>query len=88
MPLVQIASAQVTAAQDLPQVCARHGRATNHVKSLRFASRPPAWTYALIPLGLVIFLIAVVVVRKDVWAPKWPCAAGAAGCGSCECWPA
>jgi hypothetical protein len=72
MPLVQIPSVQVTAARDLPQVCARHGRPADQMKSLRFASRPPVWTYALIPLGLLFFLIAVVVMRTDVWAPKWP----------------
>jgi hypothetical protein len=72
MPRVQIPSAQVTAARHLPQVCARHGRLADRVKPLRFASRPPVWTYALIPLGLLFFVIAVVVVRKDVWAPRWP----------------
>ncbi|GAA1040444.1 hypothetical protein GCM10009557_61790 [Virgisporangium ochraceum] len=72
MPSVRIPSAQVTAARDLPRVCARHGRPADQLKSLRFSSRPPAWTYALIPLGLLFFLIAIVVMRNDVWAPSWP----------------
>jgi hypothetical protein len=72
MPKIQIASSQVTAVRDLPQVCARHGRPATSAKSLRFSSRPRPWTYALIPLGLLFFLIAVRVMREDVWAPKWP----------------
>ncbi|MFD0578300.1 hypothetical protein [Dactylosporangium darangshiense] len=47
------------------------------MKSLRFSSRPRPWAYALIPLGLLFFLIAVVVMREDVWAPRWP------WCGRC-----
>ncbi|HTJ39166.1 MAG TPA: hypothetical protein VL738_38565 [Dactylosporangium sp.] len=47
------------------------------MKSLRFSSRPRPWAYALIPFGLLFFLIAVVVMREDVWAPRWP------WCGRC-----
>jgi hypothetical protein len=70
--MVQIPAAQVGAADELPRVCARHGRAATQLKSLRFASRPRPWSYAFIPLGLLFFLIALVALREDVWAPRWP----------------
>lgn len=72
MPSVQIPAAQVSAAYDLPRVCARHGREATRLMSVRFASRPRPWSYVFIPAGMLVFLIVLVATREDVWAPKWP----------------
>jgi hypothetical protein len=62
----------VAAGQGVPTVCARHGQAATTPKKCQFMSKPPGWSYLLILVGVLAFLIAVMVTRKTVKAPIWP----------------
>jgi hypothetical protein len=62
----------VAAGYGTPTVCARHGEPAQPRAKVRFISRPPAWSYILIIIGAVIFLIVVLATRKTVTAPAWP----------------
>ncbi|GAA1412014.1 hypothetical protein ACFQZ4_47110 [Catellatospora coxensis] len=55
----------------IPSVCSRHGLAATLRARTRFESAPAGWTYALIPLGLLAFLIVRAVTRHVVDAPVW-----------------
>lgn len=55
----------------IPSVCSRHGLAATLRARTRFESAPPGWTYALIPLGLLAFIIVRAVTRHVVDAPVW-----------------
>ncbi len=69
---VRIPSTFVSTNWGTPTVCARHGEPTAESKQMQFSSPPPGWTYALLLLGVLPFVIAVVVLRKTVGAPAWP----------------
>src|ERR687895_746968 len=60
----------------VPDVCVAHGQPTADRIAVRFYSRPPFWTYLVIPLGglilgLIIALIFMYTIRKTVVA-VWP----------------
>lgn len=55
----------------IPSVCSRHGQAATLRARTRFESAPAGWTYALIPLGLLVFLIVRAATRVVVDAPVW-----------------
>ncbi|GAB4050712.1 hypothetical protein [Catellatospora paridis] len=55
----------------IPSVCSRHGLPPTLRARTRFESAPAGWTYALIPLGLLVFLIVRATTRQVVDAPVW-----------------
>jgi hypothetical protein len=61
----------VLAGYGVPRVCARHGEPAAGVKTV-FRSRTPGWAYALLPLGVVPYFIAVHATGKTMLAPAWP----------------
>ena len=56
----------------LPEVCQRHGRPAVARQRITFQSRPPVWTYILIFLGFLLFVIVALVLRKKIVAAAWP----------------
>ncbi|MBU2666964.1 hypothetical protein KOI35_25975 [Actinoplanes bogorensis] len=65
----------VSSGWGIPTVCAKHGEPAVPAasqKKVQFISKPPAWSYALILLGALPFLIVVLVTRKTVVASAWP----------------
>lgn len=72
MPGTQLPAGWVAAGYGIPDVCARHGELPVQQRKLQIISRPPPWSYVLILLGAIIFLIVVLVTRKTVKAPHWP----------------
>jgi hypothetical protein len=69
--VVTIPAGQV-AAGHLPPLCPRHGEQPIEMKKLRLFSKPPPWAAVLILLGVIVYLIVVLVMRKKVEAPAWP----------------
>ncbi|GID92953.1 hypothetical protein ACFQFC_34805 [Amorphoplanes digitatis] len=69
---IGIFSSLVTSGAGVPGVCSRHGEPAVLRKRVRFISKPPGWTYALLLCGALPFLIAVMVLRKEVKAEAWP----------------
>lgn len=61
----------VAVGQGLPDVCVRHGEPATQRKKVQLFSKPPAWSYALLPVWIV-FLFVVFATRKTVKAPAWP----------------
>jgi hypothetical protein len=66
VPAGRVAGGQV------PPICAKHGQPAAMTKKLRLISKPPGWAFALIILGALPYLIAVLATRKTVIAPQWP----------------
>jgi len=56
----------------MPDVCARHGEPAVQRRKVSFSSRPPAWSYVLILVGVLLFVIVAMAMRKTVVAPAWP----------------
>lgn len=54
------------------RVCARHGEPAVEHRRTVFRSPVPRWTYALILLGVIVFLIVAFFVPRRVKAPAWP----------------
>jgi hypothetical protein len=50
----------------LPPICARHGGPATSFRKAIFHTKAPLWSYALIPLGLLIFAIVTLVIRTSV----------------------
>ena len=50
----------------------RHGEPAVLHKPVKFISKPPGWAWALIVAGALPYLIAVMLLRKEVYAPSWP----------------
>jgi hypothetical protein len=71
MPLA-LPAPWVRAGIGIPAVCSRHGRVAAYQTEVVIESAAPAWTYALIPLGLLPFLVVRAATRKVVTAPAWP----------------
>jgi hypothetical protein len=69
---VRIPAAYVSTGWGTPAVCARHGATATGHKPVRFISRVPGWAYPLLVFGGVVFLIVVLVLRKEVRAARWP----------------
>src|SRR2546421_475849 len=68
----QIPANWVAAGHGVPDVCSRHGEPAQDRKRVRFISKPPQWSYVLIVVGLIVFVIVAAALRKSVWAPAWP----------------
>src|SRR5690349_25152485 len=56
----------------MPDVCARHGEPAVERRKVSFSTRPPAWSYVLILVGVLRFLIVAFAMRKTVVVPSWP----------------
>jgi hypothetical protein len=56
----------------IPHVCARHGESAVVGKPVKFWSKPPIWSYPLIVIGVLPFVIVTLLVRKEVRASAWP----------------
>jgi hypothetical protein len=69
---VRIPAGWVAAGQGLPAVCAKHGEQAITGKNVPLISKPPGWSYVLLLLGAIPFLIVVMVTRKTVKAQNWP----------------
>ncbi len=65
MAKVQV-PAHWVAASYLPPICARHGGPATAFQQRKLFSRAPAWSYLLIPLGLLIFAIVTLAIRTTV----------------------
>jgi hypothetical protein len=52
-------------------VCSRHGRPQTHRIRFTADSSPPGWSYAFIPLGLLIFVVIRTATRTRIALP-WP----------------
>lgn len=39
---------------------------------MTFSSRAPGWSYLLILVGILLFVIVAIAMRKTVVAPRWP----------------
>jgi hypothetical protein len=61
-----------------PTVCSRHGHRATQMRPHRFSSRPPLWSYPLLLLGILPFVLVTATVRRRVEAPFWPV------CASCR----
>jgi hypothetical protein len=59
-------------------VCARHGVPAELTVATRLESAPAPWTWALVPLGGIVFLLVRAVTRRELPAPRW------AFCGRCQ----
>ncbi|MDG4820796.1 hypothetical protein O7635_02880 [Asanoa sp. WMMD1127] len=71
--MTAVIPAQLAASgQGMPRVCARHGQPADRHRSVVFRSKPPAWTYLLIVVGVILFAIVATVLQKRVKAPAWP----------------
>ncbi|MEU7904994.1 hypothetical protein [Actinoplanes sp. NPDC049118] len=69
---IDIPAGMVTSGAGVPGVCTRHGEPAVLRKRVRFISKQPGWTYALLLAGALPYLIAVLVLRKEVRAEAWP----------------
>src|SRR2546423_3176717 len=69
---VQIPANWVGAGYGVPTVCSRHGEPAERMRRIRLISRPPQWSYVLLVVGALPFLIVVHALRKTVKAPAWP----------------
>jgi len=69
---VQLPAGGVAAGMVTPPVCRKHGLPVRSTKKVTFVSRPAPWTYILIVVGALPFLIAVMLTRKSVKAGAWP----------------
>ena len=68
----QIPVGWVATGQGVPDVCARHGEPAVERRKVSISSRPPGWSYFLIFVGVLLFVIVTLVLRKTVVAPNWP----------------
>ena len=69
---IDIAAGLVPSGAGVPSVCSRHGEPAVLHKPVKFISKPPGWTYALLLAGFVPYLIAVTALRREVRATSWP----------------
>ena len=56
----------------VPSVCSRHGEPVAKRRKTTFQSRPPPWSYLLILVGVLVFVIVAAVLRKQLAASGWP----------------
>jgi hypothetical protein len=78
-PAAQLPVSAVNGGRGVPSCCVRHGNPATLTKRITIASRPPVWSYLfLVPgvivfaLGVIVFVVAVMVLRKTATAPAWP----------------
>jgi hypothetical protein len=55
-----------------PTVCTRHGEPAVEQKRVTFISRNPGWSYILLLVGVIVFVIVAAAIRKTVTAEAWP----------------
>jgi hypothetical protein len=67
----QLPAAWVSAGYGVPTVCARHGQPGTLRARTEFESAPAGWSYAFIPLGLLVFVLIRAATRKRIDAPVW-----------------
>jgi hypothetical protein len=72
MSETQLPAGLIATGRGVPEVCARHGEPATERRAIKVISRPPAWSYPLIILGGLVFLIVVLATRKTVAVPNWP----------------
>ncbi|MDP9239814.1 MAG: hypothetical protein M3O55_04135 [Actinomycetota bacterium] len=65
-------AAMVTSGAGIPDVCSRHGDPAVRGRRVQFISRPPGWSYILLLAGALPFLLVSMVLRKTLFAPRWP----------------
>ncbi len=63
----------------VPDVCTRHGEPAVIRPKTIFQTRPPSWSYFLILLGALPYLVVVLALRKRITAPGWPMCARCRG---------
>ncbi|GLW35100.1 hypothetical protein [Actinoplanes regularis] len=69
---IAIPSGLVHNGAGIPDLCSRHGESASVRKPVKFWSKPPAWSYLLIIIGALPFLIVTLILRKEVQAQAWP----------------
>ncbi|MFI1992902.1 hypothetical protein [Actinoplanes sp. NPDC020271] len=69
---IAIPSGLVANGAGIPDVCSRHGEPASVRKAVEFWSKPPTWSYLLIALGALPFVIVTLILRKKVRAQAWP----------------
>ena len=69
---ITIPAPLIVQGQYLPTVCARHGEPADRHKRVVFRSRIPGWTYVLLLIAVIVFIIVALAVQKRVQAPAWP----------------
>jgi hypothetical protein len=56
----------------VPDTCTRHGRPAAGTRKVTFVSKTPTWTYLLLLLGILMFVIVASVMSKKATSPAWP----------------
>ncbi|WBC15418.1 hypothetical protein O7600_00875 [Micromonospora sp. WMMA1998] len=56
----------------VPPVCVRHAIPATRRKPVLFRSTPPTWSFLLILLGVLPFVIVATIMQKRVTVPNWP----------------
>ena len=69
---VTLSAARLRSAATLPGLCALHGRDATHRVTARFVSGPEPWSYVLLLVGGLPFVIMYLVLRRTLVAPAWP----------------
>jgi hypothetical protein len=69
---IAIPSTLVQNGTGIPAVCAKHGEPAAVHKPVRFLSKAPGWSYLLILIGVLPFVIVNMLIRKEVQATAWP----------------
>jgi hypothetical protein len=69
---IAIPSTLIQNGTGIPGVCSRHGEPAVVGKPVKFWSKPPGWSYLLIIIGIVPFVIVSLLLRKEVQASAWP----------------
>src|SRR3954468_12509908 len=69
---VRIPAQFVATGWGTPTVCTRHGEPAVEQKRVTFISRNPGWSYLLLLVGVIVFVIVAAVIRKTVVAESWP----------------
>ncbi|PZS26487.1 MAG: hypothetical protein DLM59_18160 [Pseudonocardiales bacterium] len=62
----------VTTGDGVPGVCARHGEPALRRQTADFQSRPPEWSYALLLIAVLPFVVVTYLLRKSMMATGWP----------------
>ncbi|BEL03980.1 hypothetical protein Q0Z83_021710 [Actinoplanes sichuanensis] len=69
---IAIPSSLVQNGTGIPGVCTRHGEPVVLHRAVKFISKPPGWSYLLIIIGFLPFIIVTSLLRKEVQATAWP----------------
>ncbi len=58
----------------LPPICARHGGPATSAVTRKFSTRPPGWSYVLILIGVLVFVIVVMALQYSLSTALPACA--------------